>query len=114
MRTTIGPAPPLGRRAGIRASRAALSRATFAVTLHGSPRLDRRERRDLQDLIRQDPELLAEHPTRLGAGSRSEERSDDETDYEEKKRCAQGREHQAARPLGGENGKEGGGGKREV
>src|SRR5439155_21747973 len=101
-RTTIGPAALfLDRRAGIRTARAGPSRATFAAVLHRGPRFDRRQCRELEDLVDHDRELLAQHLTRLRAGARREERADDETDEEKPERRPKEREHQAARPFGG-------------
>jgi hypothetical protein len=84
-RTTIGPLTLLGRRGGIRRACSGPSRASFAAILHGGPRLDRRKRRELEDLIGHHRELLAEHLARLGTRTWSEKRARNEADDEEPK-----------------------------
>ena len=80
----MGPATLfLGRRAGIRTAWSGPSRASFAAIFHCGLRLDRRKRRELEDLIDHDRELLAEHLARLRTGARREERSRNEADHKE-------------------------------
>jgi len=53
--------------------------------VRGGLRFDRRERCELEDLVRHDREFFAEHPTGLRTRSRREESARDEAEDEEAK-----------------------------